>query len=201
MTLKQTENETSSAYQPILTTVSYGKALRVIGQELAGMFPRVLEITADGANFAVSGECHPNPFEAVKESFFKKIWQSLFARASAADSAQTPAPATSFSRSYDGAEIARLDQISRARRSGNGRRADAYSLAERLRTLGSIVDTNKGRLKHLRKEADRFSVEYWDPQGEVKTAKLTTVIMYRNQLRIDARRQDSPAELWEGYDF
>jgi hypothetical protein len=201
MTEKQSDIETSSAQQPILITVNYGKALRVIGQELAGHFPRVLEITADGASFSVSGECHPNPFEAVKESLLKKAWKTFFSSAEAADSAETSVQATRFSRSYDAAEIDRLDQINRARRTDSFRRADAYSLAERLRTMGAIIDANKGRLKLLRKEADRLSVEYWDPQGELKSAKLTTVIMYRNQKRFDAQRKNSPAELWEGYDF
>lgn len=201
MISKQSDNETSSAQEPILTTVNYGKALRVIGQELAGLFPRVLEIATDGASFEVSGECHPNPFDAVKESVFKKAWKTFFSSVLAADSAQTSAPATRFSRRYDAAEIDRLDQINRARRTDNSRRADAYSLAERLRTMGAIIDANKGRLKFLRKEADRLSVEYWDPQGEIQTAKLTSVIMYRNRQRFDGRRQNSPAELWEGYDF
>jgi hypothetical protein len=201
MISKQSESETSSAHEPILITVNYGKALRVIGQELAGLFPRVLEIAADGASFAVSGECHPNPFEAVKENVFKKAWKILFPSAATTDSAPTSAPATPFSRSYDAVEIDRLDQIHSARRTDNFRRADSYSLAERLRTMGAIVDANKGRFKLLRKEADRLSVEYWDPQGEIKSAKLTTVIMYRNHQRFDAQRHNSPAELWEGYDF
>ncbi len=184
----------------MLNTVNYGKALRVIGQELAGLFPRFLEIAADGASFAVSGDCHPNPFEAVKENLFKKAWKVFFSNAAAADSAPT-VPATRFSRSFDAAEIDRLDQINRARRSDDYRRADSYSLAERLRTMGAIVDLNKGRLKLLRKEADRLSVEYWDAQGEIKSAKLTTVIMYRDQQRFGTQRQHRPAELWEGYDF
>ena len=200
MKSKESETETSSVREPILNTVNYGKALRVIGQELAGHFPRVLEITADGASFAVSGDCHPNPFEAVKENVFKKAWKVFFPSATPADSAPT-ASATRVSRSFDEAEIDRLDQINSARRSDDYRRADSYSLAERLRTMGAIVDRNQGRLKLLRKEADRLSVEYWDAQGEIKSAKLTTVILYQNQQRFDAQRQNSPAELWEGYDF
>jgi hypothetical protein len=53
----------------------------------------------------------------------------------------------------------------------------------------------------LHKEADRLFVEYWDTQGQLQSAKLTTVIFYRNQQHADPRRRNAPAELWEGYDF
>ncbi|MSP41075.1 MAG: hypothetical protein EXR70_21510 [Deltaproteobacteria bacterium] len=193
----QTEAQSSATQEPTLTIANYGKSLRVIGQELTGLFPRVLEITADGAGFAVTGECHPNPFEAVKENFFMRAWKTVFPSAAPTDAA----PLTPFARGFSGDEVDRLDQINSTRRSEVSRRADTYSLAERLRTMGAIVDRNQGRLKVLRKEADRLFVEYWDAQGEIKNAKLTTVIMYRNQQRIDALRQNNPTELWEGYDF
>ena len=67
--------------------------------------------------------------------------------------------------------------------------------------MGDIVDKKNGSLKRLHKEADRLFVEYWDAQGQLQSAKLTTVIFYRNQQHADPRRQNAPAELWEGYDF
>lgn len=67
--------------------------------------------------------------------------------------------------------------------------------------MGAIVDKKNGSLKRLHKEADRLFVEYWDTQGQLQSAKLTTVIFYRNHQIVDPRRQNAPAELWEGYDF
>jgi len=176
---------------------SYALALRVVGQDLAQLFPRVLEIETDGTVFEARGESHPNPFETIQEGFFARAWNKLRGIAPA-----RPATATSsFSRRYEPAEIERLDQLNRAHRLDNFRRADIYSLAERLRTMGAIVDGKNGRLKHLRKDADHLVVEYWDRQNQLQSAKLTTVILYRNQQQLDQQRRNGPSELWEGYDF
>jgi hypothetical protein len=159
-----------------------------------------LEITTDGTNFEASGECHPNPFEAVRDNFLNRIWRRMSGRNRPAERANEEPPAC-FSRTYDAAEIDRLDQIYSANRGENTRRADAYSLPERLRTMGAIVDKKKGRLKALHKDRDRLFIEYWDAQDKLQTAKLTTVIFYRNHQHSDPRRHNRPAELWEGYDF
>jgi hypothetical protein len=184
-----------------LAAGNYGEVFRVIGQDLAALFPRTLEIETDGVNFEVHGESHPNPFETVKESFLEKVWRQLFKQDSQPSQAETGKVPEKFSRIYDPQEIEEIDRLNSALRSGNSRRADSYSLAERLRTMGAIVDTKKGRLKRLSKQGDRLFVEYWDQQGQLQSAKLTTVIMYRSQLRPDLQPGNAPVELWEGYDF
>jgi hypothetical protein len=63
--------------------------------------------------------------------------------------------------------------------------------------MGRIVNSRKGRLQQLRKDADSFFADYWDQRGELRTAKLTTVILYRDQQSTGS----TPKELWEGYDF
>ena len=181
-------------------TAAYSRVLRVIGQDLAGFFPRTLEITANGEVFEAQGQCHPNPFEAVKESFLNRIWRRVARKASVEAPEETQPPA-SFARTYDADEIERLDHLYSANRGDGSRRADAYSLSERFRTMGAIVDKKNGSLKRLHKEADRLFIEYWDAQGQLQSAKLTTVIFYRNQQRGDPRRHNTPSELWEGYDF
>ena len=181
-------------------TATYSRVLRIIGQDISGFFPRTLEITTDGVSFEARGQCHPNPFEAVKESFLNRIWRRVAGKASAAGPEELQPPAC-FARSYDSDEIERLDRLHSANRGESSRRADAYSLPERLRTMGAIVDKKNGSLKRLHKEADRLFIEYWDTQGQLQSAKLTTVIFYRNHQIVDPRRQNAPAELWEGYDF
>jgi hypothetical protein len=195
----QTKNGSPHAEVPAGT--NYGRALRVIGQDLTNLFPKVLEIDTDRMSFEARGESHPNPFERIKEPVFKKAWSGLFHRKVVADSRSAQSEPTRFVRSYDPAEIDRLDRLHSAARTGNLQKADMYSLAERLRTMGAIVDSRKGRLKQLRKEDDRLSVEYWDQQGNLQAAKLTTVIMYRNQRRYKLQRRNPPLELWEGYHF
>jgi hypothetical protein len=193
-----TENVAQRDSSPV--TVTYSKVLRVIGQDLAGFFPRTVEITTDGVSFEAQGQCHPNPFEAVKANFLNRIWRRVSRKASTAG-AEGAQPPACFARTYDAGEIERLDQLYSANRGEGSRRADAYSLSERFRTMGAIVDKKNGSLKRLHKEADRLFIEYWDAQGQLQSAKLTTVIFYRNQHHADPRRHNAPAELWEGYDF
>jgi hypothetical protein len=182
------------------STASYAKVLRVIGQDLATFIPKTLDITANGESFEARGECHPNPFEAVRESFLNRIWRRVAGKPAAAKQADAEPPAC-FARTYDADEIERLDDIQSANRRGGSRRADAYSLSERFRTMGAIVDKKKGALKRLHKERDRLFIEYWDAQGQLQSAKLTTVIFYRNQQHTYPTRRNAPTELWEGYDF
>ena len=180
-----------------MAALDFGLALRVIGQNLSHLFPRVLEIELAGTIWEARGDCHPNPFETSRDGILEKILHKL----RGVESTPPPAPPTSFTRRYRPADIKRLDRLYRNQRSGIFQRADIYTLAERLRTLGAIVDAKNGRLKHLRKEADRFIVEYWDAQDRLQSVKLTGVILYRNQQQLDKQRKSGASELWEGYDF
>jgi hypothetical protein len=191
---------TAPRRDPAQANANYGRILRVIGQDLATFFPRTLEITTDGDTFAAQGVCHPNPFEAIKEGFLNRIWRRM-ARKNVTTVADPTEPPARFARSYGADDIDRLDQLQSTNRGESTRRADAYSLPERLRTMGVIIDKKKGRLKRLHKERDRLAIEYWDAQGQLQSAKLTTVIFYRNQQHVEPRRQTRPRELWEGYDF
>jgi hypothetical protein len=197
----QPDTKSGSPHAEVQAGTNYGRALRVMGQDLTNLFPKILEIDTDGMTFEARGESHPNPFERIKEPVFKKVWSGLFHGKVVADSHPTQSEPTRFVRSYNPAEIDRLDQLHSAARTGNLQKADLYSLAERLRIMGAIVDSRNGRLKQLRKEDDRLSVEYWDQQGNLQVAKLTTVIMYRNQRRYKLQRRNPPLELWEGYHF
>ncbi|HEY3169229.1 MAG TPA: hypothetical protein VGK57_18495 [Candidatus Binatia bacterium] len=197
----QPYTKNGSPHAEVQAGTNYGRALRVIGQDLTNLFPKVLEIDTDGMSFEARGESHSNPFERIKEPVFKKVWSGLFHRKAVADLRPTQSEPTRFVRSYNPAEIDRLDRLHSAARTGNLQKADMYSLAERLRIMGAIVDSRNGRFKQLRKEDDRLSVEYWDQDGNLQAAKLTTVIMYRNQRRHKLQRRNPPLELWEGYHF
>jgi len=180
--------------------VDYARALRAIGQDLTELFPRMLEIDTDGVNFEARGQSHANPFHQVRQRSFKYLWHKLFGRSAGSEPATMNSGALSFTRTYSPQDLERLDQFYSANRSGQSKRPDNYSLAERLRTMGGIVKARKGRLKQLRKDADHLFVDYWDQDGNIQTAKLTTVILYRNR-SLSQNGADEPKELWEGYDF
>lgn len=178
--------------------VDYSRVLRAIGQDLTELFPKTLVIETDGTNFAACGKSHPNPFHRVRKSAFKNIWEKLTGDAPEPNPLAYECSADDFQRTYTPTDIDRLDQLFSANRTGQVARPDSYSLAERLRTMGSIVKSRNGRLQRLRKDADNFFADYLDQLGELRTAKLTTVILYRNQ---QDSAESAPRELWEGYDF
>jgi hypothetical protein len=199
-----TSSEIISAFagaEHAVAGVDYARALRAIGQDLTEIFPKNLVIETDGTNFDARGESHSNPFHRVPESAFKKFLNRMFGRKPATADTGTEAAPT-FARHYTADDIERLDRLYSAKRSpGIRKRPDNYSLAERLRTMGGIVKAKKGRLKQICKTADQFVAEYWDVDGKLRSAKLTTVIMYRNQSDDSPANASQPRELWEGYDF
>jgi hypothetical protein len=195
-------SSTLTTLDPAFAVTDYARALRAIGQDLTDLFPRVLEINTDGVNFEARGESHANPFHHVKKSSLKQLWNRLFGKDSTTEQIPPQEDRVTFTRTYTPEDIERLDQLYSANRTGPGKRPDNYSLAERLRTMGGIVKSRKGRLKQLRKDADRLFVDYWDQNGNIQTAKLTTVILYRNQQHAPSHNgTQAPKELWEGYDF
>ena len=188
--------------EPVLAVTDYARALRAIGQDLTELFPKILIIDTDGRNFEARGESHANPFHQLRETGLKRFWNKLFGKQTATGVTASDSAAATFTRAYTAEDIERLDQLYSANRSGLQKRPDNYSLAERLRTMGGIVNSRKGRLKQLRKNADQFIADYWDQDGKLRSAKLTTVILYRNQQRHDSlKKPPAPKELWEGYDF
>ncbi|HEX9662236.1 MAG TPA: hypothetical protein VGB27_08115 [Candidatus Binatia bacterium] len=191
-----------AGHEPAPAVTDYARALRAIGQDLTDLFPKVLEIDTDGVNFEARGQSHANPFHRVRERRFNKIWNKLIRKDAQAESITPELTTETFTRAYSADDIERLDQHYSANRSGQQKKPDNYSLAERLRTMGGIVNSRQGRLKQLRKNADRLFADYWDQDGKIQTAKLTTVILYRNQQSHDSQSNAAlPKELWEGYDF
>ena len=190
----------AAADNPVQATVDYSRPLRAIGQDLSHFFPRILLIETDGTNFVARGRSHPNPFHRVRKPALQSIWQKLIGDKPATEAMDGESSAGDFQRTYTPADIDRLDQLYSANRTGQVARPDSYSLAERLRAMGRIVNSRSGRLQQLRKNADHLFADYWDQHGEIQTAKLTTVIMYRNP-QDQLSHSATPKELWEGYDF
>jgi hypothetical protein len=197
-----TPTATLKTHEPAAAFTDYAQALRAIGQDLTELFPKLLEINTDGVNFEARGQSHANPFQQIRERSFRRLWNKLFGKDSGTERTTPESTTVGFTRSYSPADIERLDQLYGANRSLQGKKPDNYSLAERLRTMGGIVKSRKGRLKQLRKDADRLCVDYWDEHGKIQTARLTTVILYRNQRQYPSPNgAHAPEELWEGYDF
>lgn len=181
--------------------IDYARAFRAIGQDLTELFPKTLAIDTDGEGFVVKGESHPNPFNRVPQGPFRRVWNYIFGARPAPESPAREPSDLAFTRLYSDEDIDRLDRFYASSRSGQLSRPDNYCLAERLRVMGGIVNSRRGNFKQLRKNGDRLSVDYWDSDGRLQTARLTTIILYRDHDWRRGARPDARRELWEGYDF
>jgi len=184
----------------LLPTIDYARALRAIGQDLSELYPKTFEIDTDGENFIARGQSHPDPFKQnFRRGGLARLWRTLGVKKFDGEKNGSAGHDLKFSRSYTPESIHSLDQSYSSKRTGQLSRPDNYSLAERLRTLGGIVKARNGKLKRVRKDGDQLFADYWNEAGEVATAKLTTVILYRNQQ--ESAQGAELQELWEGYDF
>ena len=94
----------------------------------------------------------------------------------------------SFSRSYSVEDLDRLDADGSHYRGGNNPIADIYSLAERLRTIGKLIDGQNGQIVKIFKDLHHIRFEYRDASGEVRTQELSNTELYRLQQRYAAGR-------------
>lgn len=151
----------------------YARALRAIGQDLADLFPERLEIQRAGQNFVARGRRRPRT-SAWKTNEEHVIRQNL----------TQPPPRvrhSAFVRTYTPDEIDRLDEMGRARRIDSAQRPELYSLSERLRIVGRIVDEKNAELVHLCQERNTITVQYRDPQDEFHQEEYSTLTLYKLQ--------------------
>jgi hypothetical protein len=147
--------------------LTYGIALRAIGQNLAGLAIESLEITLEGEVFVARGRA-------------------------CRGSSREP-----FSRRYGPAEIARLDEISAAWKSGAPRTPDAFSLAESLRTVGGIVDDKKGHLVKVLKDERKIVFEYEDENGRQRDVYFSLSVYKGQQAALSMRGRKRKRDVWD----
>jgi hypothetical protein len=93
------------------------------------------------------GTLFPDVWPDADANFLTKIWKKLAHHNRMVDRVQSQSLIVPFVRTYTPADINRLDEVATAhRKSKNGAAPDLYSLGERLRTIGIIVDASEGKL-------------------------------------------------------
>ena len=97
---------------------------------------------------------------------------------------------TKFTRSYNAADIDRLDARGNQRRFGAGGIPEIYSLAERLRTIGKVIDGHDGRLIKVFKDLHRILFEYRDSDDNLRKVELDNTELYRLQRRYTSERSE-----------
>ncbi len=106
-----------------------------------------------------------------------------------------------FERKYTPDDVNRLDKEGRAHRRDPAKPPDITGLAEKLRTIGRIVDVKCGRLAKLIDDMDGVTVEYCDEQGNFHSDKYSMLALYKIQQSYYGERGTlKPVDLWRGFD-
>ncbi|MGH7854674.1 MAG: hypothetical protein ACREP3_14605 [Candidatus Binatia bacterium] len=176
------------------TSGFYARALRVIGQDLARLVPENLAIELDGDKFVANGLCAKS---RVAEQNSTTAWlgvKKLIDKVS--DIVRVPnhepdLEFVPFSRVYNISDINRLDEQGTNYRGDDSGMPDIYSLAERLRTIGKVIDAQNGRIVKIFKDLHQIIFEYQDTDGKSRKEELSNTELYQLQQRYASGRGGS----------
>jgi len=154
----------------------------------------------------VRGRCAEHRLEAKLatpgKKDFKAFCADLLARDVSTLSRQAKSAIVEFSKTYTPADIRRIDEIGMGRRFAAGKMPDIRSLAERLRTIGRLIDGREGRLVKISKDAGRLVFDYIGPDGKSCTEIMTNVGLYKLQKTFYEKRSASIAlDPWKDRNF
>jgi hypothetical protein len=181
----------------------YARALRAIGQDLSSLFPQFLEVTLHGKNFEISGRYLPRDAiekGAQKDNYLLDKLRSKFIREpSVSAPAEAAAGPIGFTRTYTPADIDALDEAGSNHRHAADAAPDIYSLAEMLRMVGRIVDSNGKRLSKLSKDTYGVSFQYEDGAGQIRKSEMSSLQLYKLQQQYYSERGTFVAvDTWKG---
>ena len=169
---------------------NYARSLRAIGYDLTKFYPEDLEIQVLAAGFLASGVgLTQSSQESVKHgSFIIKGWNRLTGKEAKSSLTVVSRSGERFTRKYTLDDINRLDEIGLPARTNNEGKPDIYSLGERLRTVGRIVDDCNGTLVRVVKDRNSIKFEYRDQDGHDHREEFTNLALYKFQQRFYAER-------------
>ena len=168
----------------------HARALRAIGQDLADLLPENVTIEPAGDNFSAHGMCSRRRLESAEATGFKKIGVKLRAGILKPAAGEPDLDLAPFVRNYDAGAIDRLDEQGNRRRIGASGMPEIYSLGERLRTIGKVIDGHNGQLIRIYKDLHQINFEYRDGDGNSRKVELDNTQLYRLQRRYTAERSD-----------
>lgn len=177
------------------TSGFYARTLRVIGQDLANLLPENLAIELHGDEFIATGLCAKSRMDEQSSTTWTGV-KKLIGRVSDIMRVPNHEPDLEFvpfSRAYSLDEIERLDQHGTKQRGYESGMPDIYSLGERLRTIGKVIDAQNGRVVKIFKDLHQVIFEYQGADGNTQKQALSNTELYQLQQRYAAER-DGPKE-------
>lgn len=175
----------------------HARALRAIGQDLSDLLPESLAIEPSGEDFIAVGMCSRARLESLDSgqamTGLRKFSAKLRAGVLKPSPREPDLDLAPFKRTYRHVDIDRLDDLGNQRRIGVGGIPEIYSLAERLRTIGKLVDGHKGRIIRIFKDLHHVIFEYRDGDGNPRKVELDNTELYRLQRSHTGNRSDATA--------
>ncbi len=171
----------------------YARALRAIGQDLSDLLPQSVTIEPDGDDFVAHGMCNRGRLEALEATGWgglRKFGAKLRAEIHKPHAGEPDLDLATFSRSYNAEGIDRLDKRGNQRRVGAGGIPEIYSLGERLRTIGKVIDDHNGQLVKIYKDLHHIVFEYRDAGIDLHKVELDNTELYRLQRGYTAERTE-----------
>lgn len=172
----------------------YARALRVIGQDLSRLVPENLAIEHNGSELVAQGLCPKTRFDELNASGawigVKKLVDKMAAIIRVPQH-EPDLEFVPFSRSYTAEDLQRLDRENSRQRGDISGMPDIYSLGERLRTIGKVIDAQNGRVVRIFKDLHHVVFEYQNADGQTLKEQLDNTQLYQLQQRYAAGRADS----------
>jgi len=174
------------------TSDFYARALRVIGQDLARLMPENIAIELQGDSFIAHGLCAKNRMEDKDSSsplcgvkkFITRIAGLIQPPSREPDLEFFP-----FTRTYKISDLEHLDETATDRRGNPEGMPDIYTLGERLRTIGKVIDGHNGRVIRIFKDLHQIVFEYQDGNGQSRKEELNNTQLYQLQQSYTAGRR------------
>ena len=169
---------------------NYARALRAIGQDLTELHPEELEIQVTGSEFMASGVgvTQPTQEQAKHGSTVQTAWNRLTGKETSHGGPVASLQPQRFTRKYTLDDINRIDVNHLPARANPNGKPDIYSLGERLRTIGRIIDNCHGTLIRIIKEHNSVKFEYRGKDGIDHKEEFTNLALYKYQQRYYAER-------------
>lgn len=180
----------------------YAKVLRVIGQDLAELFPVHLKIEQRGRTFIANVRCDCNraetkaPLEQPKSGLGGVINKLASYRL---DKAPEKSKLINVTRNYTPSDISRINEIWINKRMQLGKTPDIHNLGEALRTIGRIVDAEDGQLARILKDQRRVIFEFIAKGGATRKVEMTLAELYQTQRSYYQKRSTIQSlDPWKG---
>jgi hypothetical protein len=172
-------------------------SLRVIGQDLAELLPLVLNIEVKQDIFIVTGKGLPVPSQAngAGEKIFSKLWRSLIHHDTATALVDWQLKSAPFTRTYSQADLLRSDENHFPERMGIYGLPDIYSLGERLRIVGRLIQAKGGGLVHLSKTLNSVAFQFRTEDGAVYLEEHSADELFRLQRKYYSQRETTNESL------